>query len=922
MNDKPLLSDQSRSTLSESYHASLLIKEMQLQGLQHHIYSVEHQISLMRRSLSWRLTTPLRFIRWILRGELGKSGTALWSKNAWEKVSYVYRTEGVYALYKRIQTRYFPKRRSLQKDENYATTIENIYTRQVKQASDVGFTPTIVIIAELSLLQCAKYRVWQKQAALEKLGWVCHVVDWRDAVKAKALLQFCQEVIFYRVPGFDTVLELVAESKRLGLSPYWEVDDLIFNKASYQENNNIARLAKKEYELLMFGVKKFRACMLACDRGIASTQALADAMRKEGMKQVEIIENALDNQTLEIAENIAKYHEASHQPVSRNHQDKIIIIYGSGTKTHDADFMIAAPAIFEVMKTFPNVIMRIVGDLTIPEFFSSVKDQIEYITSKTYSEYLRILSESDIAIAPLEETIFNECKSNIKFIEASLFSLPSVCSPREPFRRVITHGENGYLAQSEQEWIEALSELVSEADVRVKIGQAARKKVFATYHPDQVAEQQVAKVFPFKPVRRTSGLRALTTNIYYSPRSFGGATFVAEELDRRLVQKGVQLGVFTSKAVEAKGINSLTRYEIEGKMPVVAMALSDDHGGINGLNSEYVAEYFGWYLQAFKPDVVYVHSIQGLGAAILRECLRRDVPYVITLHDAWWLCERQFMVNQGGHYCYQTRIDLGVCQICVPHARHLTERHTLLHHTLQSAAALIAPSESHASLYRANNLKSDQVKVIKNGVIAPIKPRVPKKRGAPIRFGYVGGREGVKGYPLIEKVFSSLNKEGWRLILVDNKLNLGFSSIEVSHWKTSKKVEIVSAYNNKTIDDYFNSIDVLLFPSQWKESYGLTVREALLRDVWVIATAEGGQGEDIVDGENGTLIPMDGQAETLKKAVEALISQPGFLDHYTNPYKDQIQTYEHQAESVYDLLVEASLAQGKKISVAYEIGNA
>ena len=43
----------------------------------------------------------------------------------------------------------------------------------------------------------------------------------------------------------------------------------------------------------------------------------------------------------------------------------------------------------------------------------------------------------------------------------------------------------------------------------------------------------------------------------------------------------------------------------------------------------------------------------------------------------------------------------------------------------------------------------------------------------------------------------------------------------------------------RSIDEFFSSIDVLLFPSLWKESFGSTVREALVRDVWVIASDAG-----------------------------------------------------------------------------------
>jgi len=102
---------------------------------------------------------------------------------------------------------------------------------------------------------------------------------------------------------------------------------------------------------------------------------------------------------------------------------------------------------------------------------------------------------------------------------------------------------------------------------------------------------------------------------------------------------------------------------------------------------------------------------------------------------------------------------------------------------------------------------------------------------------------------------------------------------------------------------------VLLFPSQWKESFGLTVREALARDVWVIATDGGGPGEAITEGVNGNLIPLDGTHEKLQASVESLLDNPGRLAGYRNPRADDIMDFARQAETLWPIL--AGVARGK-----------
>ena len=86
------------------------------------------------------------------------------------------------------------------------------------------------------------------------------------------------------------------------------------------------------------------------------------------------------------------------------------------------------------------------------------------------------------------------------------------------------------------------------------------------------------------------------------------------------------------------------------------------------------------------------------------------------------------------------------------------------------------------------------------------------------------------------------------------------------------------------MDEFFNSIDVLLYPTQSKESFGLTVREALIRNVWVITSDAGGAVEDIIPGENGFIIPFNNDGGTLLECVKKTIAHFSYL-----PQTDVVQ---------------------------------
>src|SRR5690606_18614020 len=121
--------------------------------------------------------------------------------------------------------------------------------------------------------------------------------------------------------------------------------------------------------------------------------------------------------------------------------------------------------------------------LDLPSEFNQYESQIERVKLCGYEEYLQLVQECDINIAPLEPGEFNDAKSNIKFLEASALNLPSVCSPRSAFRSAITSGENGFLCDTEDEWVSALSLLITDAEVRTRVASCAFNFVRETYSP-------------------------------------------------------------------------------------------------------------------------------------------------------------------------------------------------------------------------------------------------------------------------------------------------------------------------------------------------------------------------------------------------------------------------------------------------------
>ena len=751
--------------------------------------------------------------------------------------------------------------------------------RLSKHAADT-LAPKVAIIAELSIPQCKKYRVIQKQEMLEELGIPCSVTSWTDSNEAKKQISLASLVIFYRVPGFDSVMDLIAECRRLNIKTLWDVDDLIFDEDVLKTSSTINSLEPAEKEGVINGAKLYRQAMLACNEGIASTSGLAKAMKEAGLETIYVVENALDDETLAAARSI-------EGRLKKQEDGLIRIIYGSGTKTHNIDFLEAAPALANILKENPNVRFRIIGYLELPEYFDEVQSQIERIPFCNYTEYLTYLSECDISIAPLENFVFNDAKSNIKYLEASITKVASICSPRAAFADVIVNGENGFLADNEQQWHEAFDTLIQNSELRDSMAQAAYRTVTETYSPQAIGSTQLASAVRFESAAKGK-TKVLSFNVYYYPQSFGGATIVAEQLNKLLAdEEAYEIYAVTTLPMKSwLPPYSVIRYEY-GKVTVFGVAVPSEDAAAHE-NPRFDAAVKD-IIELVQPDIAHIHCIQSMGVGMVDICREAGVKTLVTLHDAWWICPNQFMLDENEVFREQWNTE--------------DERSKTIARALSKIDMLLAPSKYFAELHE-RTLGRD-VLVNKNGVTRPL-GQISKRKKDVIRFGYVGGKTKIKGVHLILEAFRKHRFPNTELVVVDNLLNLGARSFFDSDFDGVERFRIEPAYSQDTIDHFFSEIDVLLFPTQWKESFGLTVREAVLRDVWVIATDAGGVSEDIIDGENGTVIPFDSGVEELSRAIAEVCERYQAMDDgaVIELPKSHIRTFAEQKDELAGLYQE------------------
>ncbi|WP_284260779.1 glycosyltransferase family 4 protein [Roseicyclus amphidinii] len=104
------------------------------------------------------------------------------------------------------------------------------------------------------------------------------------------------------------------------------------------------------------------------------------------------------------------------------------------------------------------------------------------------------IRDMDIGIMPLPDTPWMRGKCGYKLIQYMACGLPVVASPVGVNADIVTHGETGFLASTPAEWRSALKTLIHDPDLRLRMGQAGRKRVERDYSL-QVHGPRVARMF-------------------------------------------------------------------------------------------------------------------------------------------------------------------------------------------------------------------------------------------------------------------------------------------------------------------------------------------------------------------------------------------------------------------------------------------
>lgn len=165
-----------------------------------------------------------------------------------------------------------------------------------------------------------------------------------------------------------------------------------------------------------------------------------------------------------------------YRRIPREKNSKICIGW-SGSKTTIQHFSHAIPALRQLKEKYGEQIeICVIGD----EAYRNDELEIIGLPWKKATE-IDDLSRIDIGIMPLPDDEWSRGKCGLKGLQYMALEIPAIMSPVGVNSDIITDGENGMLADTTDEWVEKLSLLVDDADLRKKLGKAGRQTVEEYY---------------------------------------------------------------------------------------------------------------------------------------------------------------------------------------------------------------------------------------------------------------------------------------------------------------------------------------------------------------------------------------------------------------------------------------------------------
>ena len=305
---------------------------------------------------------------------------------------------------------------------------------------------TSVFYRSVDSWACGWYRCYVPGVELQKLGYrvaMAQDLHERDVID--------HDVLVIQAPCVPEHLAGIRLAKQSGKLTVVDLDDDLWNLMP--TNPVYSFWSRPDVQYLL------TACAQEADLLTTTTHYLADRL-------------APRNSNVRVLGNMLPADAWDYPAPKEQHAGKVVIGW-AGSPSHVGDLTLIDEAVRQTLDRYPHVEFVFVGGPKQPEI--AAHPRVRTLPASDIAGYVRMLGGFDIGLIPLSDTVFNRCKSDLKFVEYSMVGIPSIVSKVEPYLRSVKQGENGFFAASPKDWIKTLARLIDDPELRLAVGTRAQE---------------------------------------------------------------------------------------------------------------------------------------------------------------------------------------------------------------------------------------------------------------------------------------------------------------------------------------------------------------------------------------------------------------------------------------------------------------
>ncbi len=388
-------------------------------------------------------------------------------------------------------------------------------------------------------------------------------------------------------------------------------------------------------------------------------------------------------------------------------------------------------------------------------------------------------------------------------------------------------------------------------------------------------------------------MRILHVVHQYPPDFVGGTELYTQQLAAQLATRGHDVSVFFRRDGEETCLEGWREGSGVRVWAAVSRPATPTRRFLATFGDQTLTAALAQVLGDSRPDVAHVQHLMGLPAGLISLLRQQGIPYLVTLHDFWWVCANaQLVTNYSQAICAGPRLWLNCARCALARASAgrggqdvlwplspalaplLAARAARLRPVWQGASRLIAPTRFVRDLYVGLGLPASLIQVVPHGIALPphMPPRTRPAAGR-LQVGYVGGISWQKGVHVLVEAVNGMPADSINLSIFGDLTTFPDYVHDLQAMAQHQGIHFRGPVDRQQLWTELVHLDVLVVPSLWYETAALVVQEAFAAGIPVLASNLGALAERVRPGVDGLLFPP-GDSAALRAALLELWRTP------------------------------------------------